>query len=142
MSGALIPAELRRRCVERDRRRCAYCCTSQRIIGPVLEVDHIRPRARGGRTEISNLCLACPMCNGHKADRTSATDPESGHVVRLYHPRRDRWTEHFAWTDGGAVVQGMTEIGRATVAALQMNHPEVVTTRRLWVSVGWHPPAD
>jgi hypothetical protein len=33
-------------------------------------------------------------------------------------------------------------VGRATVLALQMNHPDVVSVRQMWVTVGWHPPAD
>ena len=69
MSRTAISPELRRRVAELDRGRCAYCATSQRIIGPILEIDHIVPRARDGPGEETNLCLACPMCNGHKADR-------------------------------------------------------------------------
>jgi hypothetical protein len=42
--------------------------------------------------------------------------------------------------DGGALIEGITEVGRATVAALNMNHPDIVATRRLWLDVGWHPP--
>jgi 5-methylcytosine-specific restriction endonuclease McrA len=33
------------------------------------EVDHIRPLARGGVHEWSNLAPACAGCNGAKADR-------------------------------------------------------------------------
>jgi hypothetical protein len=126
--------------MELDGFRCAYCMTSMRIVGPLLEVDHVVPRARGGATEEANLCLACPMCNGHKADRGAAVDPVSGLSVRLYHPRQDSWAEHFAWTEDGTIVRGTTPIGRATVAVLQVNHEDIVAARRLWVAVGWHPP--
>ena len=142
MSRTAISPELRRRVAELDRGRCAYCATSQRIIGPILEIDHIVPRARGGPGKETNLCSACPMCNGHKADRASAGDPEGGLAAPFYHPRRDRWADHFEWADNGAIVQGKTPIGRATVAALQMNHVEIVAARRLWAAAGWHPPAD
>jgi hypothetical protein len=141
VSRARLKPELRQRVAELDRFRCAYCMTSQRIVGPVLEIDHIVPLARGGASRDDNLCLSCPMCNGHKADRVSAPDPESGLVVRLYHPRHDRWDDHFQWIDDGAVVLGTTPTGRATVAALEINHVEVVEVRRLWVAAGWHPPA-
>jgi hypothetical protein len=33
-------------------------------------------------------------------------------------------------------------VGRATVAALNMNHPLIVEARYRWVQVGWHPPQD
>lgn len=82
------------------------------------------------------------MCNGHKADRTSAVDPEGGLSARFYHPRQDHWADHFEWADEGATLRGKTPIGRATVAALQMNHVEIVAARRLWVAAGWHPPTD
>jgi hypothetical protein len=57
-------------------------------------------------------------------------------------PRRDRWREHFAWEDGGAVMRGLTARGRVTVASLDMNHAEIVAARRLWVVAGWHPLTD
>jgi len=100
------------------------------------------PESRGGSSEETNLWLACPHCNGAKSDRIDAPDPESGLMVRLFNPRRDVWAEHFTWVDGGAVIQGITPIGRATVAALNMNHEEIVSARRLWVEAGWHPPKD
>jgi predicted nucleotidyltransferase len=37
-----IPAALRQRVAEAARFRCGYCLASQRIIGPLLEIDHIR----------------------------------------------------------------------------------------------------
>jgi hypothetical protein len=82
------------------------------------------------------------MCNSHKADRMSATDPESGQVAALFNPRTELWNEHFEWTENGAVIRGKTPTGRATVAALNMNHSDLVTVRRLWVLAGWHPPTD
>jgi hypothetical protein len=50
---------------------------------------------------------------------SSAPDPESGALVRLFHPRRDRWEEHFE--RNGVVIVGRTATGRATVALLKMN---------------------
>jgi hypothetical protein len=141
VSRIAIPVDLRRRVAELDGGSCAYCATSQRIVGPILEIDHVVPRARGGPAEEANLCLACPMCNGHKADRTSGVDPEGGLSAPLYNPRRERWADHFEWAEEGAMVRGKTASGRATVAALQMNHVEVVAARRLWMAAGWHPPA-
>lgn len=100
------------------------------------------PEAHGGTSEEENLFLACPMCNSHKSNRQSALDPETGVATRLFHPRSDRWLDHFEWADEGAVVRGKTPIGRAAVIALQMNHPDIVIARRLWMAAGWHPPAD
>lgn len=105
-----------------------------------MEIDHLVPERRGGATVEENLWLACPLCNGHKADRISAPDPVSGQDVPLFNPRREVWREHFAWVDRGARVLGVTALGRATVEALKLNRPALVRARRRWVEVGWHPP--
>jgi hypothetical protein len=140
MSERRLPAARRRQVAERALFRCEYCQTSQVVVGPMLEIDHIIPDARGGPGDESNLCLACPSCNGHKADRVMAPDPESGVSVPLFNPRLDRWTDHFAWVTNGSVIEGKSAIGRATVMALLMNQPDIVAARRLWVLAGWHPP--
>jgi len=140
MSERRVPAALRRQVTERARFRCEYCQTSQAIVGPLLELDHIVPESHGGSGGESNLCLACPNCNGHKADRLQASDPETAALVGLFHPRLDSWPDHFEWVEAGAVIQGKSARGRATVDTLQMNHPDIVAARRLWVIAGWHPP--
>jgi hypothetical protein len=100
------------------------------------------PEARGGTSDEENLWLACPMCNSHKSDRIDALDPETGVTVPIFNPRQEQWDSHFEWIEGRTVIRGKTPVGCATVAALQMNHPDVVAARRLWVEVGWHPPDD
>ena len=127
---------------EAARHRCGYCLTAQRIIGPLLEIEHIVPEAHGGSDDEQNLFLACPMCNSHKADRQEAVDPDTLVLVGLFNPRTEVWHEHFEWIEDGTVIRGKTPSGRATVAALVMNHPDVVAARRLWVIAGWHPPVD
>jgi hypothetical protein len=140
MSAARISAALRLRVAETSRFRCGCCLTSRHIIGPLLEIDHIIPESRGGTHDEDNLVLACPMCNGHKADKVEATDPDTQVTVALFNPRRQQWHEHFEWIEDGTVVRGKTATERATVATLLMNHPYTVLARSLWVSVGWHPP--
>ena len=142
MSVARIPADVRRRVAEAGRYRCGYCLTAQAIIGPLLEIDHVIPVARGGSDEEDNLVLACPLCNGHKAGKVEALDLDTDTPVPLFNPRQQAWHEHFEWSDDGTVIRGTTAIGRATVIALGMNHPDMLAARALWVSAGWHPPAD
>jgi hypothetical protein len=127
---------------ERDRHRCAYCLTTEENCGLQMHVDHIIPEAVGGMSTADNLCLACFSCNIHKAAQQSGADPATGDVVSLFHPLRQKWTEHFAWNDGDCQIIGLTPCGRTTVAALQMNNPIVVRARRRWVAAGWHPPTD
>ncbi len=142
MNQRTISAALRRRVAEAAHFRCGYCLTAQRIIGPLLEIDHFIPESRGGTSDEENLWLACPMCNSHKADRQEALDPEGRAMVPLFNPRTARWEEHFEWIDVGTMIRGKTPQGRATVVALQINHQDIVAARRLWVIASWHPPTE
>lgn len=44
---------------------CAYCDAT----GVPLNIDHLRPRSRGGSDRISNLVLACVPCNQAKGNQ-------------------------------------------------------------------------
>ena len=138
--SAYISAELRRRVRESFSASCAYCHTAERLTVVTFEVDHIAPRSAGGPTTFENLCLACPMCNRLKGDRNSAVDASTGEVVDLFHPQRDDWSAHFAWSADGRQMVALSAPGRATLAALGLNRPQLVRTRRLWVALGEHPP--
>jgi hypothetical protein len=46
MSPRNISEALRRRVAEAAHFRCGYCLTAQRIIGPLLEIDHFIPARR------------------------------------------------------------------------------------------------
>jgi hypothetical protein len=46
-------------------------------------------------------------------------DPNTGEMVPLFHPRRDRWTDHFMFRRD--LIEGITPVGRATVRVLVMN---------------------
>lgn len=108
-----------------------------------LEIEHIIPLAKRGSDAKSNLWLACPFCNRHKGDKTSAIDPQSKTAVALFNPRTQKWFDHFRWSDDGLYILGLTPIGRATVLALHLSDdPEALTVRRYWVVAGWHPPTE
>ena len=105
-----------------------------------LELDHIIPEALNGTSDETNLWLACPRCNRYKGMQIEATDEISGEVVPLFNPRQEQWQDHFVWEEDGLYIAGTTAIGRATVAALQLNNPFVVYSRKVWIDAGWHPP--
>ena len=135
-----IPRSLRRQVAERARHRCEYCHSQELVIGGPLHVEHILPLAAGGTTTLDNLALACARCNLHKGTRTRGRDPVSRRITLLFHPRRQKWSRHFAWTADGTRIVGRTRTGRATVIALKMNHPTIVLARSLWTATGIHPP--
>ena len=142
MTSVKISQALRRLVRARAKGRCEYCQTSEWLSGLPCEIDHIIPRAKEGPTTADNLCLACASCNGYKRAITHAIDPESGEETALFNPRQQRWQEHFAWSEDGTTIIGLTACGQATVTALKLNHPLVATARSIWVSVGRHPPKD
>ena len=68
-----------------------------------LEIEHILPRAKGGRREIQPL-VELPAVQSIQGDRTLARDPETG-VTALFNPRLQVWTEHFRWSADGLRVR-------------------------------------
>jgi hypothetical protein len=76
------------------------------------------------------------LAGGVSTAGTEAFDPVTVMVVPLFHPRTDRWADHFAWTDGGQVLLGLTPIGRATIIALDMNAHLRRVARSDWRALG------
>ena len=70
--GELAGYEVREYLLEKWGRSCAYCHTS----GVPLQIEHIVPKSRNGSDRVSNLALACRVCNQTKDNRTAA---EFGH---------------------------------------------------------------
>lgn len=118
--------------------RCEYCHLPQAATLLPHEVDHIIAQKHDGETCSENLCLACYSCNAYKGPNVAGIDPETGDVVRLFHPRRDVWSEHFRWN--GPILIGLTAIGRVTIRVLRVNQPERVQHRELHAAIGdWKP---
>jgi len=120
--------------------RCAYCHSPEYLLDGIYEIDHIIPEVAGGETWRENLCLACRLCNDHKAMKQTAVDPLTNKLIRLYHPRRQRWPRHFAWALDGLTIVGRTQCGRATILALQLNNASLVRMRGFWKELGANPP--
>jgi hypothetical protein len=83
--------------------------------------------------------LACPGRNLGKADRTEAPDPQSGDLTPLFNPRRDAWSDHFEW--GGYEVVPRSPVGRATLAALDLNRSRRIQIRCAEELFGLFPPS-
>jgi hypothetical protein len=107
--------------------------------GATFHCEHIIPSSRVGKSDLDNFAWACPTCNLHKSDRLEGLDPESGLTVRLFHPRIDRWTDHFAIA--GYTIQGKTSLGRATVGQLDLNHATRIPIREAEALFGLFPPS-
>lgn len=129
-----IPASLRQQVYERASGQCEYCLMPQVAALMAPEVDHIIARKHGGETELDNLAQACSLCNKCKGSDLASVDSESGAITPLFHPRRQRWVDHFRLENGQIVP--LTATGRVTVALLQLNRPERVAERELLLAAG------
>lgn len=133
-----VPAALAALVKERAGHRCEYCRMSQSLQGATFHVEHIIPVTCGGGTTEDNLALACPSCNLHKSDRSHVVDPNTQEMTTLFHPRKLRWSNEFSWEDKRMV--GLTATGRATVQALDLNHPRRLRVREAESLFGLFPP--
>ena len=135
-------AGLKRQVAERAAGYCEYCRSQSRFAVQPFSVEHIEPRSGGGKTNAENLALSCQGCNNHKYNKTVGTDPATGEAAPLFHPRKKRWRDHFAWSEDGTQVLGLTPTGRATVVTLRLNREGVVNLRRVLFAAGEHPPRE
>jgi len=67
----------RRNVLVRDELTCQYC--GDALPEPLLTMDHVVPRSRGGRTAWDNVVAACQPCNSKKGNRTP---PEARMTLR------------------------------------------------------------
>ena len=113
--------------------RCEFCLLPQAASLLTFHVDHIVAKQHLDQVvdEPQFLCLACNRCNAYKGTNLSSIDPLGGQIVPLFHPREDRWQDHFLLRDGN--IEGLTPIGRATVRLLNMNALQRVELREQWL---------
>jgi hypothetical protein len=137
MARIHIPAPLRRLVIERAQGCCEYCLLHQDDTDFAHHVDHLIALKHGGRTEEENLALACMECNLRKGSDLAAIDPVERGVMSLFHPRVQRWPEHFTLVNASLV--GETPTGRATVALLRMNDPARLLERQRLIIAGRYP---
>lgn len=123
---------------ERAQHCCEYCQMPQEYDDLPFQLEHIIAKQHRGTDAPENLALACVPCNRHKGPNLSGVDPQTGRVVRLFDPRRQQWKRHFRWN--GAVLEGKTLAGRATIDVLQINLAIRVALRQALIDIGVFPP--
>ena len=119
---------------------CEYCKAPQSHSPDPFSLEHIIPRTKGGEDKLSNLAFSCQGCNNHKHIHTEAPDPLTGKKVPLFHPRKDKWEQHFKWSKAFSHIVGTTSTGRATVRRLELNRKGLLNLRKALFLSGQHPP--
>lgn len=123
----------------RAEHRCEYCHAPEAIFNLPFEIEHITPLCLEGEDDSSNLALACRSCNLYKGAHLMGLDPITQSKPRLFDPRRNVWSQNFRIDlETGAIV-GTTELGRGTVARLQMNSKTQLAARQQWMRLGIFP---
>jgi hypothetical protein len=80
----------------------------------------------------------CVFCNSYKGPNIGGLNPQTGRMVRLFNPRKDRWNRHFKWE--GPILIGRTHTGRITIDLLEINRAEAVDFREFLIREGSFPP--
>lgn len=75
----------RRNIYDQFNHTCAYCGSQPG--DEELDMDHVIPRSKGGKTNWENIVLSCKDCNRHKADRT----PRDAGMKLKKKPTKPRW---------------------------------------------------
>jgi hypothetical protein len=141
MPETKIDATTRASVAKRAKDSCEYCLSQEKYSPDSFSVEHILPLSKGGLSLLDNLAFSCQGCNNHKYTATEAIDPATGQSVSLFHPRKDEWSDHFAWNEDASLLVGLTPVGRATLERLQLNRAGVVNLRRVLFALKLHPPS-
>jgi hypothetical protein len=123
----------------RAHHRCEYCRAPEFVFNFPFEVEHVIPLSQEGEDVEFNWALACRSCNVHKGSRTRCIDSATSTDARFFHPRQDHWDEHFYLDPNTGEIAGITAVGRATVACLNMNSQAQLAARRQWLRLGLFP---
>src|SRR5687768_9856943 len=111
--SSYVPAALRRLVALRADGLCEYCLIHEHDTYFGCQVEHVIAEKHGGTTTAENLAYACALCNRFKGSDLGSIVPATGQLVRFFHPRTDRWSDHFRLDE--AEIVALTEIGEVTL---------------------------
>jgi len=85
----------RRNVFVRDNFTCQYC--ARELPEAQLNLDHVVPRDKGGRTSWTNIVTSCVRCNTRKANKL----PDEARMHPMNRPCAPRWRPLFGVTEQG-----------------------------------------
>ena len=135
--SASVSARLRRIVFQRAHGVCEYCLIHQADACFSFHIDHIISRKQRGASISANLALSCLRCNVAKGTDPGTFIGRPARLVRLYHPRQDRWGDHFR--SAAARIISLSDEGEATVLLLELNAPDRLLLRKNLIKAGRYP---
>ena len=127
-----ISESIRLKVAKRAHFRCEYCLIFERYAFLPFHTEHIISLKHGGNSDEDNLAFSCPVCNYSKGSNVGTYDETMSILIRLFHPRKDNWNEHFELQKTGLIVS-KSAIGKATIKILDLNHVESVEERKTMI---------
>lgn len=116
---------------ERAERVCEYCRAPEAVFNFSFDVDHVIPTSKGGTNSPENLALSCRSCNAYKS-AFEVGSTISGDSRALFNPRLDVWSEHFVLNLDTLEIEGVTDVGIASINRLRLNSPSQLAARLVW----------
>jgi hypothetical protein len=135
-----VSTRLRRLVIQRAHEICEYCLIHQDDACFSFHIDHIVSRKQRGATTSANLALSCLRCNVAKGTDPGTFIGRPPRLVRLYHPRQDRWVQHFRLA--AARIVPLTDQGLATVRLLDLNAADRLLLRKTLIKAGRYPSIE
>jgi len=89
------PRFTRENIYQRDSHTCQYCGT--KFTSKDLNLDHVIPRDKGGRSTWENVVTSCITCNTRKGNKL----PVQANMLPLKKPRAPRWRPFAGTLDKG-----------------------------------------
>jgi HNH endonuclease len=126
---AYIPEPIKIAVFKRANHQCEYCLINEKFSFFSFHIEHIISLKHGGKTELDNLALACPICNINKGTDIATILPKSSEPIRFFNPRSEKWSDHFSLEPSGLILP-VTPIGEATIKILNLNHPDSIIERK------------
>ncbi|MBO0930658.1 HNH endonuclease [Fibrella aquatilis] len=130
-----ISDSLRRKVIDRANWQCEYCKLPDTASFFTFHIDHVVSLKHSGETTLNNLAYACPICNIAKGPDVATFLDDIRTAIRFYNPRIDSWQDHFS-VDKTGLLNDKTDIGRATIKILGLNHPDAIIERMEMIRLG------
>lgn len=99
---------------ERDRHTCQYCRKEKPERD--LNLDHVIPRDKGGKTTWTNIVTSCIRCNTRKANKL----PREANMFPMNSPVKPRWRPLFGIEDGDLIEEDWAEFIGSSSGSLSM----------------------
>jgi hypothetical protein len=131
---------LRRQVAERAYHVCEYCLIHADDTFWGCHVDHIISRKHGGASEAGNLAWACACCNSQKGSDIATLAGQPPQLVRLFHPRSDRWADCFHLD--AVRIEPLNLVGMGTARLLELGAESRLRERQALAETGRYPTIE